>query len=379
MSSRENGIERTLTRVTPKNKWSGRAREPHLKEAADCENIEVDRDDEPVRDDRACSGLCSRPVQREQDLMTFARVMTALALAFLVACGADARPRTSMDRVQLEGGCFEMGSERGYPEEGPVREACVASFAMARTEVTNAQFAEFVEATGFVTRAERGWSADDPAGPGVNVLPGGAVFIAPRYEPVAELSWWRLVEGANWRWPTGPAGPAAREDDPVVQITLEDASAFAAWAGGRLPTEAEWEYAAKADLTWDDATIRAAREKANTWQGIFPLVDTGDDGFAGIAPVASYPPNAFGLHDMIGNVWEWTATPYAPGHGPEAIGLAADKGWDPHQPGVPVGVVKGGSFLCATSYCVRFRPAARQAQDLAFSTSHVGFRVAWDR
>jgi len=315
------------------------------------------------------------------------RLGTLLSI-LLVSCSGPAAPSPepaeaapSIDWVAIESGCFTMGSEEGYADKRPVRDVCVDGFLMARTEITNAQFAAFVAATGYATRAERGWAAAEPAGPGIDVPPGGAVFISPKDSGFSELSWWRLVAGANWRWPTGPDGPAARDSDPVVQITLEDAEAFAAWAGARLPSEAEWEYAAKAGAGQDEGTVpgggrvRTQREKANTWQGVFPLINTGDDGFEGIAPVASYPANAFGLHDMIGNVWEWTASPYAPSHGAQTVDRAGERGFDPGQPGVAVGVVKGGSFLCTANYCARFRPAARHAQDLAFSTSHVGFRL----
>jgi formylglycine-generating enzyme required for sulfatase activity len=168
-----------------------------------------------------------------------------------------------------------------------------------------------------------------------------------------------------------------------VHVTREDANAYANWIGGRLPTEAEWEYAARAGLDgqiygWDDAETLALSERANTWQGIFPIANTATDGYDGIAPVGSYPPNAYGLYDMIGNVWEWTDEPYFSTHDYESEPALRKNGFDPSQPGIAVGVIKGGSFLCARNYCYRFRPAARQAQDLAFGTSHIGFRVVRD-
>ena len=291
-----------------------------------------------------------------------------------------AAEQPSLDWVPLKGGCFQMGETRVYAEEAPRHEVCINAFEITRTEITRAQFARFVTQTGYVTRAEKGWSASDPGGPGTDLPPGAAVFQPADGQPARNLNWWRWIEGVNWRYPDGSDSNEPPKDFPVTYVTREDAMAFAAWAGSRLPTEAEWEYAARGGLdgtlfAWPDAEREARQYKANTWQGLFPVADTADDGFAGLAPVASFPPNGFGLHDMIGNVWEWTATPYTPTHKASDKQRAGILGLDASQPGVAVGTIKGGSFLCARSYCFRFRPAARQAQDLAYGTSHIGFRV----
>jgi formylglycine-generating enzyme required for sulfatase activity len=288
-----------------------------------------------------------------------------------------------LDWVALDGGCFEMGETRVYREEAPRHEACIAGFEITRTEITVGQFAEFVAATGYETSAETGGVGDVSQAPGMSLPPGGAVFHPMQRSQPADLNWWRWVDGAYWRRPGGPDAPEAVPNHPVTQITQQDAAAYAAWAGGRLPTEAEWEYAARGGLqgellAWPEAERAALKDKANTWQGVFPVVNTEDDGFAGLAPVGTYPPNGFGLHDMVGNVWEWTATPYAPSHAERDRALAGAAGLDFSQPGVPVGTIKGGSYLCASSYCYRFRPAARQAQDLAYGTSHIGFRIVRD-
>ena len=298
--------------------------------------------------------------------------LTKMAAALtLAACGDAASPPADigfadaapLDWVALPAACFTLGEDRGYAEERPEREACVAGFEVTRFEVTNAQFAAFVRATGHVTAAERH---------------GSAVFD-PVEGVAAGLNWWRMDERASWRRPQGENGSPGAPEAPVVHVTKADAEAYAAWAGGRLPTEAEWEYAARGGLegslySWEDAEASALASRANTWQGVFPVIDIADDGYAGVAPVGRYPPNGFGLHDMVGNVWELAATPYHGSHAPRDVKAHPD-GLDPLQPGRAVAVIKGGSFLCARSYCYRFRPAARQAQDLALSTSHIGFRV----
>jgi formylglycine-generating enzyme required for sulfatase activity len=246
--------------------------------------------------------------------------------------------------VWLATATFEMGSD-AYPEEAPRRTVTVEGFWMDRTEVTNAAFAEFVRATNYVTVAER----PGKAGAAVFVMPSGDADLS------TAASWWRYVEGANWRHPGGPqTSIEGRENFPVVAIAYEDALAYAKWKGRTLPTEAQWERAARAGA----ATLpeREQPKNANTWQGVFPLINTGEDGFAGIAPVGCFKPNAFGLHDMIGNVWELTSDTFE-GHTPKAR------------------VIKGGSYLCAPNYCLRYRPAARQPQEEDLGASHVGFRT----
>lgn len=286
--------------------------------------------------------------------------------------------------VRLDGGCFNMGETRIYKEEGPIREVCVNPFYIMKYEVTVANFEEFVESTGYKTRAERGWRKDEENGVGLDIPPSSAIF-APRPDLVTRnLSWWKLRESADWRTPLGKNNsyrPAPNE--PVVHVTREDAEAYAQWQGGRLPTEAEWEFAARGGannnlLAWNEVKGDAVKEMANTWTGIFPMVNTKDDGYSGIAPVGMFPPNGYGLYDMIGNVWEWTATPYAPSYSEVDRSRAGNHGLDPTQPNVPVGTIRGGSYLCSKSYCYRYRPAARQAQDLAFGTSHIGFRIVKD-
>ncbi len=272
--------------------------------------------------------------------------------------------------VRLEGGRFIMGENAAYPEERPAHENHVDPFWIDRFEVTNRQFAAFVAATGYITLAER----DPPPGspwPG----PGSAVFATHGAETVPR---WRFVEGAHWRAPTGPGSNIeGLEDHPVVQIAHVDAQAYASWAGRRLPTEAEWEYAARAAgkattlYAWGTELAPAGLHQANSWQGLFPFENSAVDGHEGTAPVGCFPANETGLYDMIGNVWEWTNDPYRPRHdAPTAL--------DPRQPEVPARVIKGGSFLCSPNFCARYRPAARQAQETGLGTNHIGFRTAQD-
>lgn len=282
-----------------------------------------------------------------------------------------------------------------YPEEGPVRAVEVAGFWMDRTEVTNAQFAAFVSATGYRTTAER--AVDPRLHPGLPAemqQPGAVVFINPADLPRGGdlRQWWQYVPGAYWRQPQGPGSSiAGREAFPVVAVTLEDAQAYARWAGRALPTEMEWEWAAQgaqesAATPTPTATVTTTKgntvqpAQANTWQGLFPLSNARQDGFAGVAPVGCFAPNALGLFDMIGNVWELTADRYTESHSESHDGR---DNLPPDQPSIvqrlPAPgtrqVIKGGSYLCAPNYCMRYRAGARQPQEADLATSHVGFRT----
>ena len=301
------------------------------------------------------------------------------------------------DMVWIPGGVFKMGSEQFYPEEGPVREVRVDGFWMDRYTVTNEQFARFVAETGYITTAERTPDANDyPGVPKEVLVPGASVFHrTPGPVDIRDYTkWWTWVPGANWRHPIGPqSSMEGLEDHPVVHVADEDAQAYARWAGKELPTEAEWEFAARggiegAAFTWGDEHSPDGKAMANTWQGEFPWQNLLLDGYEGTAPVGSFPPNGYDLCDMAGNVWEWTADWFVPRHGEGVVKgsccgpavnpriLSPDGSYDPAQPAVqiPRKVVKGGSFLCAPNYCLRYRPAARQPQMVDTGMSHVGFR-----
>jgi formylglycine-generating enzyme required for sulfatase activity len=280
-------------------------------------------------------------------------------------------PRRGM--VWVPAGDYAEG-DTVYPEEGPVTPAHVGGFWMDRHEVTNAQFAAFVAATGYVTQAERPVDPATHTGLPPDMLePGAVVFSMPKSVDGAQdiSQWWRYTPGANWRHPAGPGSTiAGHEDYPVVEVTHADALAYARWAHRTLPTEAEWEWAARggerrASMDHDQPA------NANTWQGVFPVMNSGEDGFVGLAPSGCYPPNRYGLYDMIGNVWELTADVYRPGHG--AAG-APDEA--PARDGAATQyVIKGGSFLCAPNYCARYRSGSREGQEADLAASHVGFRT----
>jgi formylglycine-generating enzyme len=301
--------------------------------------------------------------------------------------------------VRLPGGTFTMGSDRHYREEAPAHRVHVDGFTIAPCPVTNAEFASFVEETGYVTVAERPLDAADyPGAPPENLVPGSLVFTpTPGPVDLRHLSqWWTWLPGASWRQPEGRGSDVRdRADHPVVHIAHEDAAAYAAWAGGALPTEAEWEYAARggldgAEFTWGDEKRPGGRIMANTWDGPdFPWRSTAEDGWVGTSPVGAFPANAFGLFDMAGNVWEWTDDWWRAAHPADADkpccvpenprGGDVGGSYDVAQPQfrVPRKVVKGGSHLCADSYCMRYRPAARRPQMTDTGMSHVGFRLVW--
>jgi formylglycine-generating enzyme len=286
-----------------------------------------------------------------------------------------AAPAVPAGMSLIPAGEFEMGStvERAWAEEQPAHRVRLSrAYLMDQTEVTNAQFAQFVAATGYRTLAERGLRQGDA--PDAPVIAGSAVF-RPRGGPEAMRSfvnWWQFEAGASWQHPDGPGTSInGLEQHPVVHIAFEDALAYAQWKGHSLPTEAQFEFAAQGG-----ARKNAAGEfAANSWQGMFPSLNTAADGYSGTAPVGCFDANPFGLHDLIGNVWEWTQSPYYERHD-FAAKRAHPQGFDPVQPDEKaVAVLKGGSFLCAPDYCMRYRPEARIGQSLGLGASHIGFRT----
>jgi formylglycine-generating enzyme len=299
------------------------------------------------------------------------------------------------EMVWVPGRTFLMGSDHHYPEEAPAHRVTVDGFWIDRHPVTNAEFARFVRKTGHVTVAER---APDPADyPGARpelLVPASTVFRNPG-RPVDlgnHYQWWAYVPGADWRHPQGPGSSIKkRPDHPVVHVAWADVEAYAAWAGKDLPTEAEWEFCARggldgAEFAWGDEFLPGGAHMANTWQGEFPGQNLNADGYERTSPVAAFPPNGYGVHDMIGNVWEWTADWYSPKHEADAPksccipenprGGREEASLDHSQPNIkiPRKVIKGGSHLCAPNYCRRYRPAARHAEAIDTSTSHLGFR-----
>jgi formylglycine-generating enzyme required for sulfatase activity len=299
------------------------------------------------------------------------------------------------DMIRIPGGTFRMGSDQHYPEEAPVHRVTVDGFWIDRTPVTNKQFRDFVEATGYRTFAEIPPDPKDYPGALPEMLKAGSLVFTPPDRPVDLRDWsqwWRFKFGAYWRRPEGKgSGIHWTLDHPVVHIAYEDALAYAQWAGKDLPTEAEWEFAARggldgAEFAWGEEFTPSGRHRANTWQGAFPLENEAADGYERTSPVDAFPPNAYGLYDMIGNVWEWTSDWYTAKHDADAPkaccipenprGGREQDSYDTCQPAIriPRKVLKGGSHLCAPNYCRRYRPAARHAQPIDTSASHIGFR-----
>jgi sulfatase modifying factor 1 len=308
------------------------------------------------------------------------------------SCGA---PPPWEGMAWIPGGAFLMGSDRHYPEEAPAHPVAVDGFWMDRRAVTNSEFRSFVEGSGYVTLVERPVNAVDYPGAKPELLqPSSIVFKkAPRGIGLDDHHNWRAyVPGANWRHPRGPSSTIKGLDDhPVVHIAFEDAEAYAKWAGKELPTEAEWEFAARggldgAEYVWGDEFTPNGRHLANTWQGKFPWRNRFDDGYEWTAPVGSFPPNGYGLHQMAGNVWEWTTDWYQDHDKIDSQsctlrnprGGERDASYDPRETEIriPRKVIKGGSYLCAPNYCQRYRPAARMSQPVDTATCHLDFAAS---
>jgi formylglycine-generating enzyme required for sulfatase activity len=292
--------------------------------------------------------------------------------------------------VFIKGGSFVMGSDQERPEERFSHPVKIDDFWIDQHEVTNAEFATFVEATGYKTLAERGVDPKTHSTMSGDVLaPGSVTFIQPtRLDRGGDLTqWWQYVKGTNWREPDGPGSSIeGKANHPVVHVAYEDALAYAKWRGRELPTEAQWEYAARGGLEpgeeWSQAFDKDGKPIANSWQGIFPVYNSEQDGFAGRAPVGCFPPNGYGLYDMIGNVWELTSDWYVPSHrreaalnpsGPSLVDVRVAAGQSPSK------VIKGGSYLCSHNFCSRYRASARQPQEVDLSAGHLGFRTVLNK
>jgi formylglycine-generating enzyme required for sulfatase activity len=317
-------------------------------------------------------------------------------LATDIESRSDGRtPATRAGMIHIPGGTFRMGSDKHYPDEAPVHRVTVDAFWIDRTPVTNHEFRKFVDATGYVTFAEIAPDPKDYPGALPHMLKAGSLVFSPpghRVDTRDWSQWWAFKFGANWKRPYGPGSSIKGLDDhPVVQVAYRDAEASAKWAGKALPTEAEFEFAARggldgAEYAWGDELVPGGKHMANLWQGEFPHQNLSLDGYEHTSPVMAFPPNGYGVYDMIGNVWEWTSDWYSTKHtadAPKACcipenprGGPMDASYDPQLPKIriPRKVLKGGSHLCAPSYCRRYRPAARHAEPVDTSTNHVGFR-----
>ena len=317
-----------------------------------------------------------------------------------ISARSSSRSAASVTRnmIRVEGGQFRMGSDNYYPEEAPAHQVIQDGFWIDPMPVTNRQFKRFVRDTGHVTFAERKPDPKDYPGARPEMLFAGSLVFS---QPAATVDrsdftrWWQFLKAADWRHPYGRGSNIHGLDDhPVVHIAYADALAYAKWAGKDLPTEAEWEYAARGGLdgsefAWGDDLLLDGKHMANTWQGNFPNENLAEDGFERTSPVGTYPANGYGIYDMIGNVWEWTSDWFSAQHQPDPAkpccipknprGGAIEASLDPNMPRIriPRKVIKGGSHLCAPNYCQRYRPAARHAEAVDTSTSHLGFRCVW--
>lgn len=333
-----------------------------------------------------------RVVAQERDVGTVCKQPSSHA-RFISAPSAkhvSGKSFPSLDgMVLIKGGTFLMGSNN-FSDSRPVRPVTVKSFYMDEHEVTNAQFAAFVNATAYVTVAERPLNPKNyPDVPVHKLVPGSAVFTPPSH-PVSlrdPMQWWSYVNGATWRHPRGPGSSIiGKENEPVVHISYTDAVAYAKWAGKRLPTEAEWEYAARAgqdveDYYWGEQLTPDGKWKANIFQGRFPYNNEMRDGFLELAPVKSFPPNAFGLYDMEGNVWEWCSDLYRPDAYTTSGSLDPQgpaSSYDPQEPGVEKRVQRGGSFLCSDDYCIRYKAGSRGKGEVISASNNLGFRCVAD-
>ena len=338
---------------------------------------------------------------KSQCAMAFILILLSLQGAFSSALAEEHNNSATNNKTPPEGmrwipaGSFIMGSKHEVMRDArPAHRVTLHGFFIDQTEVSNAEFSRFVEATGYITLAERPLNAADfPALPPEALKPGSLVFSSPKHPlPLNQAQrWWRFQLGANWRHPEGPNSDISdRMDHPVVHIAWQDAAAYAAWAGKRLPTEAEWEYAARGgldgkDYIWGDDFKPEDHFMANTFQGHFPSNNTGADGYIATSPIKSYPANGYGLYDMAGNVWEWTADWYdanaykkRTANGGEIINPVSKTAFDPSEPNLDKRVQKGGSFLCTDQYCSRYMPGSRGRGDPNTSSNHVGFRLVKD-
>lgn len=317
-----------------------------------------------------------------------AACFTLSCLASLAAAQTAPPGPAPEGMVWIPGGTFRMGSEEGLPDERPVHEVTVDGFWMDQTEITNSQFAKFVAETGYVTIAEQKPKAEDFPGVPEDKLVAGSVVFTPPPGPIPLndfFQWWSYVPGANWRHPNGPESSIEGSDQhPVVHVAWDDAAAYCKWASKRLPTEAEWEFAARGGLEkqtymWGEERNPGGAWLTNIWQGAFPHQNSKSDGFESTAPVGSFPANGYNLYDMSGNVWEWCADWYRPDYyetSPKTNPKGPESSHDPREPGIQKRVTRGGSYLCSDEYCIGYRPSARMKSSVDTGLGHTGFRCA---